>query len=179
MRRTFLIATAAALSLTWPALAQQPAPSQPQVQPPAQGPGSVEVRPADPQIRIETAPPEIKVETQGEPQIRVVNVPTVAGKMPQDFVGKTVHDQQGKDAGVVRDFVLAGEDGSIESLVLTRGGVLGIGQRTVAVPWQRVRVNPDNADMVVTMTEDELKDVPDFEYSQEARVIIGPEAPKQ
>jgi hypothetical protein len=96
--------------------------------------------------------------------------------MPEDMVGKTVRYQGGEDAGTVRDFV-TNDDGSIESLVLTRGGILGIGERNVAVPWNQVRVNPDNADMVLTLNEEQLEELPDFEYNQEARVVIGPDQP--
>src|SRR5690349_5971932 len=174
MRKYPLIAITAALGFAWPALAQQqPAPTAPQIQPPAQGTGNVEVRPAEPKIQFESAPPEVRVEKSGEPQVRVVMVPTIAGKMPEDLVGRTVRDQGGEEAGTVRDFVTS-DNGSIESLVLTRGDVLGLGKRTVAVPWNRVRVNPDTVDMVLTMSEDELKNLPDFEYNQEARVVIGP-----
>ena len=105
MRRHILITSALLLGTAFPALAQTPPqPAQPP-QAVVQGQGTVEVRPAEPQIRIESAPPEIQVETAGEAEINVVHVPTIGGRMPEDVVGQTVKNSEGEDIGEVRDFV--------------------------------------------------------------------------
>ena len=70
---------------------------QPQQPPQAvvQGQGTVQVRPAEPQIRIESAPPQIQVETPGEAEIKVVQVPTIDGRMPEAVIGQTVKNSEG------------------------------------------------------------------------------------
>ncbi len=118
MHRHLLITSALLLGFTAPAAAQ----TQPQQPPQAvvQGQGTVEVRPAEPQIRIESAPPQVQVETPGEPEIKVVQVPTIDGRMPEDVVGQTVKNSEGEDIGEVRDFITQPDSAAIDSLVLSR-----------------------------------------------------------
>lgn len=182
MKRHLLLAPALALCLAAPALAaalaqDQPAPA-PRQEPAGavvQGQGTVEVRPADPQIRIESAPAEVQVETTGEPQIRVVEVPTIAGRMPEDVVGWNVRNSAGEDIGEVRDFVTEPDSPAITSLVMSRSRLLGLGERLVTLPWDSVRVDPQGNALVTTLGQEELDNAPEFEYGAEARTIIGPE----
>jgi hypothetical protein len=179
MRRHILITSALLLGTAFPALAQTE--SQP-AQPPqavVQGQGTVEVRPAEPQIRIESAPPQIQVETAGEAEIKVVHVPTIVGRMPEDIVGQTVKNSEGEDIGEVRDFVTQPDSPEIDSLVLSRSRLLGLGEKLVTIPWDKVRVEPQSNELVATLTKDELDNAPEFEYSSEAKTVIGPEQPEK
>jgi hypothetical protein len=179
MRRHILITSALLLGTAFPALAQtQPQPAQPP-QAVVQGQGTVEVRPAEPQIRIESAPPQIQVETAGEAEIKVVHVPTIGGRMPEDIVGQTVKNSEGEDIGEVRDFVTQPDSPEIDSLVLSRSRLLGLGEKLVTIPWDKVRVEPQSNGLVATLTKDELDNAPEFEYSGEARTVIGPEQPEK
>ena len=178
MHRHLLITSALLLGFTTvPASAQ----TQPQQPPQAvvQGQGTVEVRPAEPQIRIESAPPEVQVETPGEPEIKVVQVPTINGRMPEDIVGQTVQNTEGEDIGEVRDFITQPDSAAIDSLVLSQSRLLGFGEKLVTIPWKKVRVDPQSHGLVVTLTKDELDNAPEFEYSGEARTVIGPEQPEK
>jgi sporulation protein YlmC with PRC-barrel domain len=75
----------------------------------------------------------------------------------------TVHDRQGREVGRVRDVVLAG-DGRVESVVLEIGGYLGVGSRTVAVATRHLAVREEGGSsrIMLGMTEDELRDLPDY-----------------
>ena len=178
MHRQLLITSALLLGFTTvPASAQ----NQPQQPPQAvvQGQGTVEVRPAEPQIRIESAPPEVRVETPGESEIKVVQVPTIDGRMPEAVVGQTVKNSEGEDIGEVRDFITQPDSAAIESLVLSQSRILGFGEKLVTIPWDKVRVDPQSHELVATLTKDELDNAPEFEYSGEARTVIGPEQPEK
>jgi hypothetical protein len=177
MHRHVLITSALLLGFTAPVAAQ----NQPQQPPQAvvQGQGTVQVRPADPQIRIESAPPEVQVETPGESQIKVVQVPTIDGRMPEAVVGQTVKNSEGEDIGEVRDFITQPHSAAIDSLVLSRSRFLGFGEKFVTIPWNKVRVDPQSHELVATLTKDELDNAPEFEYSGEARTVIGQEQPEK
>jgi hypothetical protein len=181
MHRDFLITSALLLGITATAAAQNQTQPQPQQPPQAvvQGQGTVEVHPAEPQVRIESVPPQVQVETPGEPQIRIVQVPTIAGRMPEDVIGQTVNNSEGKEIGQVRDFVTEPDSAAIQSLVLSRSRLLGFGEKLVTIPWDKVRVDPQSHGMVVTLSEDELGNAPKFEYSGEAKTVIGPEKPER
>jgi hypothetical protein len=179
MRTHVLITSALLIGGAVPAFAQtQPQPAQPP-QAIVQGQGTVEVRPAEPQIRIESAPPQIQVETPGEAQVKVVQVPTIDGRMPEAVVGQTVKNGEGEDIGEVRDFVTQPDSAAIDSLVLSRSRLLGFGEKLVTIPWDKVRVDPQSHGLVATLTKDELDNAPEFEYSGEARTVIGPEQPEK
>ena len=42
-----------------------------------------------------------------------------------------------------------------------------------------MRVDPQSHELVATLTKDELDNAPEFEYSGEARTVIGPEQPEK
>ncbi len=61
-----------------------------------------------------------------------------------DYIGKTVYDQNGNNIGEVNDIVIS-EDGKINAVILGVGGFLGIGEKDVAVSMNSIKVMNDNA----------------------------------
>jgi sporulation protein YlmC with PRC-barrel domain len=62
-----------------------------------------------------------------------------------DYIGKTVYDQNGNNIGEVNDIILS-QDGKINAVILGVGGFLGIGEKDVAVSMSSIKVvNDDNA----------------------------------
>jgi sporulation protein YlmC with PRC-barrel domain len=86
------------------------------------------------------------------------------GEMPaaEALRGATVHDRQGQEIGTVND-VVVGDDGRAESVVMEVGGYLGIGSRAVAVAAHRlsVRDEDDGTRVILGMTQDELRELPE------------------
>ena len=178
MHRHFLITSALLLGIHRPAAAPRTSRSSlPRRWSRARAPS----RSAPPNRRsgIESAPPQIQVETPGEPQIRIVQVPTIDGRMPEAVVGQTVNNSEGKDIGEVRDFVTQPDSAAIHSLVLSRSRLLGFGEKLVTIPWDKVRVDPQSHGMVATLSRGRTGNAPKFEYSGEARTVIGPEQPEK
>jgi hypothetical protein len=99
--------------------------------------------------------------------------------MPEDIVGQTVKNSEGEDIGEVRDFITQQDSAAIDSLVLSQSRFLGFGEKLVTIPWDKVRVDPQSHELVATLTKDELDNAPEFEYSGEARTVIGPEQPEK
>jgi sporulation protein YlmC with PRC-barrel domain len=88
------------------------------------------------------------------------------------LVGTDVINQAGDDVGTVDDVVLE-RDGRVAAVIITTGGVLGIGARTVALPWDRLDVSRDQDDpekyrVRTAMTEDELENLPEFDADARA-----------
>lgn len=86
--------------------------------------------------------------------------------------GATVHDRQGREVGEVRDVVLAG-DGAVESVVLEVGGYLGVGSRTVAVAVRHLAVREEagSSRIMLGMTEEELRDLPEYRLPVKSPVV--------
>ena len=58
-----------------------------------------------------------------------------------DLVGATVYNDQGNSIGTVSD-LLVSSDGSVQNVVLSVGGFLGIGSKLVEVPFKNIKFAP-------------------------------------
>jgi sporulation protein YlmC with PRC-barrel domain len=80
-----------------------------------------------------------------------------------DFIGTPVNDRSGQPVGKIANLVFD-QNGRIELAVIGIGGVLGLGEKEVAVPFEAVR--PDTAGgkrvFVIDATKDQLKAAPSY-----------------
>jgi len=140
-----LIATATMLSvfgflLTVGALAQ-----------PAPGPGTTR----DPTI---TRPP--------------ASAPTTPGMMNEVYaskiIGASVKNAQGESLGKIDELVIDPHDAKIKAAVVSVGGVLGIGAKSVAIPWDKVTMGSgtDRDTVVVAMGKEELEQAPGWQKTE-------------
>ena len=60
-----------------------------------------------------------------------------------DIIGYDVQDTQGKTLGELDDIVFDVRQGNLAYGLISFGGILGIGQKTAAVPWEAVVIVPD------------------------------------
>ena len=99
-----------------------------------------------------------------------------AFSMPADayhsdrIIGAKVRDQQGKDIGEI-DSLVIDKSGKVSHAVIGKGGVLGVGENKVVVPWSDVNVKADgDGDRVaVTMDQSKLERAPRFEERRAGR----------
>lgn len=86
----------------------------------------------------------------------------------KELIGaKAVH--QDSDVGKVDDLLLAAEEGKIVGVVLSVGGVLGIGGKLVAVPWEQidlVKGEDNRPTLYIAMSKEQLEAAPYFESSK-------------
>lgn len=94
------------------------------------------------------------------------------------MLGADVLDQSGKKISKVEDIII-GEDGRALSVVVSDGGVLGIGEKVAAFDYGRVaRQNPDGS-VVMRLTQDMIGRAADFSYDpddREGAKVIPPNA---
>src|SRR5215475_12163691 len=55
-----------------------------------------------------------------------------------DLIGATVKNPEGESLGSIQELVLDPKDAKIKNVVVSMGGLLGIGAKSVAIPWQEV-----------------------------------------
>lgn len=58
------------------------------------------------------------------------------------LVGSTVTGPSGKSVGTIADVMMAAAEGRIVYVALSVGGIVGIGERMFAVPWNAFIVDP-------------------------------------
>jgi sporulation protein YlmC with PRC-barrel domain len=97
--------------------------------------------------------------------------------------GASVYGPEGSSIGSITDLIV-GTDGKIDGVVIGVGGFLGIGERNVAVKWDKLQLHPEDSGKVRLMlsaTKDDLKNAPPFkskaEQEQEKQVQQQRQAP--
>lgn len=81
-----------------------------------------------------------------------------------DYIGKPIYNGENNSIGDVNDLILE-ENGGIVAAVVGVGGFLGIGEKNVAVPMDKLTVTrEENNDLRLTTTEtaESLKSAPEF-----------------
>lgn len=81
------------------------------------------------------------------------------------LVGTKVYNGAGDNIGSVEDIILK-PDGTLDAVVLSVGGFLGIGDKYVAVPFSNLKISRDNGSLKIVTegTKDSLKALPDYQF---------------
>ncbi len=77
--------------------------------------------------------------------------------------GDRVLNSAGEDLGKVDDLAIDLATGRVAYLVLSYGGVLGIGNKLFAVPWGAVRIDEDEKAFVLDVDKRRLEIAPGFD----------------
>lgn len=83
-----------------------------------------------------------------------------------NLIGAPVQDIEGKALGDIKDLVIDLLGGDIVYAVLDFGGVLGIGDKYFAVPWNALSVSENQKYLVLDVSKKVLKDAPGFPKDQ-------------
>jgi sporulation protein YlmC with PRC-barrel domain len=75
------------------------------------------------------------------------------------IIGATVR-AQGKDIGKVERLMVDPKDGRVRTVVVQQGGTLGMGGKSVSMPWESVKVGQDGGRIVVTTEQQMLEQAP-------------------
>jgi sporulation protein YlmC with PRC-barrel domain len=82
------------------------------------------------------------------------------------LIGKNVYGPDDKSIGDVADLILD-KDGRVDRVIVAVGGLLGIGDKHIAVPMNEVKWGQEDR-LTVNMTKEQLKDHPSYEYAERA-----------
>lgn len=175
MSRKLMLLAALPLMLSVPALAQStdqaPAAGVDTPPPPAAS------DPAMPEAGTETMPLD-SVDTATTGGTEILTEESENQVLAAKIVGKDVIDAAGESIAKVDD-VLLDKSGQVSGLVLTAGGVLGLGGKTVAISWQDV-ASAESADAItVDLTAEQLAAAPEFRTKEqkEAEALSNAPAP--
>lgn len=85
-----------------------------------------------------------------------------------DWYKQTVYDNANNKVGEIKD-VLVSRDGQIDALIVGVGGVLGAGEKDVAVSFSAVKQTMKDNKVYLTMNanKDALKSAPGFKYDSD------------
>ena len=82
------------------------------------------------------------------------------------IIGMTVYNAEGEKVGTVHD-ILLDKEGKATGVVLSVGGVLGVGAKSVGLTWKEIDVKPDQQQVQISYTKDQLEAAPDFKTTEQ------------
>lgn len=109
-----------------------------------------------------------------KPAVAFVTEQPSAEWLAHVFFGAKVQNAAGEIIGDVNDLVFT-RSGQISTVVLGIGGLLGVGEKNVAVPYSALsfKAGPDGARIIVAaLTNDELKSAPAFKATEKTSYEI-------
>jgi len=178
MLRHLLLTTAAVVSLASGAVLAQ---NSTTTQPPATPPAPAADQPAQPAVPMQapsTSAPSTSSDTssQAQPAAPAEQSKQAATPPPSDaiipqqaandmradkLIGMRVYNMNGDEVGKVDD-ILIGKDGKISGVVLSVGGVFGIGSKAVGLVWKEVDISPQQDTMQISYSKEQLEVAPEF-----------------
>ncbi|MDQ3775759.1 MAG: PRC-barrel domain-containing protein [Pseudomonadota bacterium] len=77
-------------------------------------------------------------------------------------IGMNVKNSQGEALGKIHDLVLNFDDGDIAYVVISSGGLLGMGDTLHAVPWKALSLNSQADGFILNVDQTAWKNAPSF-----------------
>ena len=77
--------------------------------------------------------------------------------------GDAIKNPQGESLGDLKDVMIDTASGKVAYAVLSFGGILGMGDKLFAVPWEALAVDGENKCLILNVGKERLKDAPGFD----------------
>lgn len=79
------------------------------------------------------------------------------------LMGEDVYNRQEEDLGDIKEIMLDMQSGQIAYAVLSFGGILGMGDKLFAVPWQALQLDTVNKRFILDCSKERLENAPGFD----------------
>jgi len=101
---------------------------------------------------------------------------TAALHATKDIIGTRIKNAEGKDLGEVAQLLIDTQTGKVSHVVIGLGGLAGVGEKKVVVPWSDLKSAPaaDGKKNAVVMDQAKLESAP--RYERRAGVERSPSA---
>ena len=76
--------------------------------------------------------------------------------------GNDVKNTTGESLGDIKDMMIDIDQGRVAYAVLSFGGVLGLGDKLFAIPWEALRLDTDDKCFILDVPKDKLEKAPGF-----------------
>ncbi len=79
------------------------------------------------------------------------------------LMGNDVYNSEGEDLGDIKEFMIDMASGKVSYAVLSFGGLLGMGDKLFAVPWNALKLDTVNKRFTLDAKKETLQDAPGFD----------------
>jgi sporulation protein YlmC with PRC-barrel domain len=83
------------------------------------------------------------------------------------LIGRNIKNAEGETIGEIKSIYI-NKDGKVDSVMVSVGGFLGVGDREVRIAWSDLKITDNGEKVMVNMTKDELKAKPEYRYKNES-----------
>ena len=81
------------------------------------------------------------------------------------LIGNDVYNLDNEDLGEIKEIMLDMKSGKVSYAVLSFGGLLGMGEKLFAVPWEALSLDTEQKRFSLNLGKDRLRDAPGFDKS--------------
>ena len=82
------------------------------------------------------------------------------------IIGTDVRNAQGDDLGDIKEIILNPNGGSIAYVIVSMGGVMGVGDKLYAVPWKALKLDTTRNEFILNADKSRLKNAPSFDANR-------------
>ena len=82
------------------------------------------------------------------------------------LIGRNIKNAEGDTIGEIKSIYL-NKDGKVDSVMVSVGGFLGVGDREVRIAWSDLKITDNGEKVTVNMTKDQLKAKPEYKYKND------------
>lgn len=79
------------------------------------------------------------------------------------MIGDEVRNPKGEKLGKIEEIMIDRHTGNVAYAVLSFGGLMGIGDKLFAVPWEALRVDTGEHEFVMDVDKERLENAPGFD----------------
>lgn len=80
------------------------------------------------------------------------------------LIGRNIKNANNDTVGEIKSVHLD-KDGKVQTVIVGVGGFLGMGEREVALAWSDLQISNNGEQVMVNMTKDQLKGLPEYKYT--------------
>lgn len=88
----------------------------------------------------------------------------------ESILGSNVRDPQGEEVGEIEHLMINPQTGLVMYAVVSVGGFLGMGDKTLIVPWRALEVARDGQSVVLNASKQLLREAPEYEKGKESEL---------
>jgi sporulation protein YlmC with PRC-barrel domain len=82
-----------------------------------------------------------------------------------EVIGVSVKNSKNENLGKIEEIVLDKKTGQTSYVVLSFGGILGLGNKLFALPWHAISYDVDNDCFILNESKERLENAPGFDKS--------------
>ena len=79
------------------------------------------------------------------------------------MIGDKIVNPKGEDLGKLEELMIDLDQGRIAYAVLSFGGILGVGDKLFAIPWDAMKLDPDHKQFILNVDKEKLSQAPGFD----------------